>query len=263
MTFALGRFNLAPHEESFHASPPLYAVFALAALSTLASIAANAQPATTDPKKEQADALAACAKAVLAGIRPIAATRDVRFEGKVSEANALCRGGYKSEQFRLTPWVDWGSYWGTGDMSSLPSGFLWGPLGVKGPEFRGVNGALIDLEYQRVELIKFNLFDNAGTFQDYVNGRGTTNGPALKTWPQMRLPASDPNYSAVGGDGTQVCKGDLVRGRNLSGICNDVKNPLMGSAGTPLRAMSSLRLPFPTLARLNLPAIAMADGWGC
>src|ERR1700761_1953356 len=196
---------------------------ALIALMALPAVAANT-PTKPDPKKEEADALVACAKAVLAGIRPIAATRDVRFEGKVSQANALCRGGYKSEQFRLTPWVDWGSYWGTGDMSSLPSGFLTN----KGPEFRGVTGALIDLEFERVELIKFNLFDNAGTYQDFIKGSGSTNGPALKTWASMRLPASDPNYTAVGGDGPQVCKGELVRGRTLSGICNDVKNPRMG-----------------------------------
>ena len=84
----------------------LYAGFALAAQI---APAANT-PNKPDAKKEEADALLACAKAVLGGIRPIAATRDVRFEGKVSDANALCRGGYKSEQFRLTPWVDWGSY---------------------------------------------------------------------------------------------------------------------------------------------------------
>jgi Animal haem peroxidase len=221
---------------------PLYAFLALTALSSFASFAADT-PAKTDPKKEEADALLACAKAVLGGIRPIADTRDKRFEGKVSEANALCRGGYKSEQFRLTPWVDWGSYWGTGDMASLPSGFLTS----KGPEFRGVNGALIDLEYERVELIKFNLFDNTGTYQDFINGRGNTNGPALKTWPQMRLPAGNPSYQAVGGDGTQVCKGELVRGRTTSGICNDVKNPLMGSAGTPFARNVEFETSFPEL----------------
>jgi hypothetical protein len=228
---------------------PLFVLCALAALSTLA---ANTPAVKPDSKKEEADALLACAQAVLAGIRPIAATRDVRFEGKVSQANALCRGGYKSEQFRLTPWVDWGQYWGTGDMSSLPSGFIGGSLGTKGPEFRGVNGALIDLEFQRVELIKFNLFDNAGTYQEFITGRSSTNGPALKTWPQMRLPATDPNYQAVGGDGTQVCKGDLVRGRTLTGICNDVKNPLMGSNGTPFARNVEFETAFPDLGQTEL-----------
>jgi Animal haem peroxidase len=233
----------------------LYVLFALAALPLFIASAvfaasppqASTPPTRVDSKKEEADALLACAQAVLAGIRPIAAARDVRFEGKVTETNALCRGGYQSEQFRLTPWVDWQQYWGTGDMTSLPSGFL----NTKGPDFRGVNGALIDLEFQRVELIKFNLFDNTGTYQDFINGRSSTNGPALKTWPQMRLPAADPNYQAVGGDGTQVCKGDLVRGRTLTGICNDVKNPLMGSNGTPFARNVEFDTSFPELGLTN------------
>jgi hypothetical protein len=223
------------------------ALYAGIALAAQIALAANT-PGKTDPKKEEADALLACAKAVLGGIRPIAPSREVRFEGKVTDANALCRGGYKSEQFRLTPWVDWGSYWGTGDMDSLPSGFLTN----KGPEFRGVNGALIDLEYERVELIKFNLFDNAGTYQDFIQGRNGTNGPALKTWASMRLPATDPNYAAVGGDGTQVCKGELVRGRTLTGICNDVKNPRMGSTGTPFARNVEFETSFPELEQTEV-----------
>ncbi len=195
-------------------------LFALIAVPSRALFPQSPPQSTPDSKKDEADALLACGQAVFAGIRPIATTRDVRFEGKVSQANALCRGGYKAEQFRLTPWNDWGQYWGTGDMSSLPTGFL----STKGPEFRGVTGALVDLEFQRVELIKFNLFDNAGTYQDFVSGRSGVGGSALKVWPQMRLPATDPNYKAVGGDGTQICKGDLVRGRTLNGECNDVRN---------------------------------------
>ena len=100
--------------------------------------------------------------------------------------------------------------------------------------------------------IKFNLFDNTGTYQDFITGRGDTNGPALKTWPAMRLPASDPHYQAVGGDGTQVCKGELVRGRNLTGICNDVKNPLMGSVGTPFARNVEFETAFPELGQTEL-----------
>lgn len=217
------------------------------AAATLPSVVA-APPAKPNPKKEEADAFAACGKALLQGIRPIAATRDVRFEGKVSDLNALCRGGYLAEQLRATPWVDWTNYWGTGDMSSLPAGLL----GGKGQAFRGVSGALIDLEFERVELIKFNLFDNSGTYKDFIEGRDSTNGPALKTWPEMRLPANNPNYQAVGGDGTQVCKGELVRGRTLSGICNDVKNPLMGSAGTPFARNVEFETAFPELGQNEL-----------
>ena len=32
---------------------------------------------------------------------------------------------------------------------------------------RGIDGALMDLEYQRMELIKFNLFENK-TYEQYV-----------------------------------------------------------------------------------------------
>jgi heme peroxidase len=218
---------------------PLYVLLALIALPLLAPAAAP-QQATADPKLEEAEALKACVQAVFSGLRPIASTRDMRFEGKVSEANALCRGGQKSLQFRLTPWVDWQSYWGTGDMTSLPNILL-----SKLPTDRGVNGALLDLEFQRVELIKFNLFDNSGTYQEYISGNKGVGGPALKVWPEMRLPKTDPNYQAVGGDGTQVCKGDLVRGRTLTGICNDVKNPLMGSIGTPFARNVEFETAFP------------------
>ncbi|MGH9655495.1 MAG: peroxidase family protein, partial [Bryobacteraceae bacterium] len=133
--------------------------------------------------QEETEALKACAKMVLAGFRKIAPSRDLRFEGKVAEATALCRGGHQALLFRNTPWVDWSHYWGTGDEASLPSKFLLS----KAVAQRGVAGALLDLEYQRVELIKFNLFDNAGTYKDYINGRDGVGGPALKTWPEMRL----------------------------------------------------------------------------
>src|SRR4051812_44477660 len=81
---------------------------------------------THDAEKEQAAALKACGAAALAGFRQIADTRESRFTGKVSDSTALCRGGYKAEQFRFTPWVDWSNYWGTGDMQSLPKGFVLG-----------------------------------------------------------------------------------------------------------------------------------------
>src|SRR5450432_393300 len=120
------------------------------------------------PKQEEAAELGACAHSVAGGFLKIAPTRDQRFQGKVTEPTARCRGGMNAVQFRSTPWVDWSNYWGAGDTSSLPVGFL----AVQPPKFRGVSGALLDLEYQRIELIKFNLFDNSGTYQAYVMGRG-------------------------------------------------------------------------------------------
>jgi hypothetical protein len=216
------------------ASPAVLALMAaiLAAPSAKAqppSATAPQSPESTEesPKKEEAQALKACAEAVLAGFRKIAPSRDVRFQGKATEVNALCRGGQRALQFRNTPWVDWSNYWGTGDASSIPTGFISNKLVAQ----RGVAGALLDLEYERIELIKFNLFDNNGTFQQFVSGRDGIGGPALKVWPEMRLKAQHPAYQSVGGDGPQTCKADLIRWRTVDGICNDVLNPAMGSSG--------------------------------
>ncbi|HME10049.1 MAG TPA: peroxidase family protein [Bryobacteraceae bacterium] len=205
-------------------------------------------PKLPDPKLEEARELKACAQVVLAGFQKIPDARAQRFLGKVSATEMLCRAGQKSLQFRLTPWVDWSQYWGTGDVSSLPTGYL----SKKGPAFRGVTGALLDLEYQRIELIKFNLFDNNGTWRTYVTGLHGVGGPALKTWPEMRLPAENSNYQAVGGAGEQTCKGDLIRARTLSGICNDILNPLMGSSGTPFARNVEFETTFPDLEQTTL-----------
>lgn len=172
-----------------------------------------------------------CTAMVLGGFRKVADERGERFNGKVGEEVARCRGGEKAVALRWTPYVDWANYWATGDAGSL----LTGTSGVGshlGSNGRGVDGALLDLEYQRMELIKFNLFDNSGTFADYALGRDGVPGTAIKTWPSMRLPASSPFYAAVGGDGPQLCQGELIRWRQLTGICNDIRNPRMGSSGT-------------------------------
>jgi hypothetical protein len=100
---------------------------------------------------------------------------------------------------------------------------------VIGSNAHGINGALYELELQRIELIKFNLFDNNKTYEAYVTGRDGQAGPVLNTWPEMRLPQSHPDFEAVGGDQTQVCRGELIRFRTLTGTCNDIRNPLMGS----------------------------------
>ncbi len=168
--------------------------------------------------------LVSCGAEISTGARPIAAARDARFLGKVQDNTAKCRGGQNAIAFRDVPWVDWSNYWAAGDEKSKS---IW-----PSKNLRGINGSLIDLEYERIELIKFNLFDNSGTFQKYVTGQGGTDGPAIKTWPEMRLPPTNPSYKAVGGAGEQHCTGELVRYRQLTGICNDTRNPLMGSTGT-------------------------------
>ena len=159
--------------------------------------------------------------------------------------------------------MDWSNYWGAGDAKSKAPEFV-KQANHLGPTGRGIDGALLDLEYERIELIKFNLFDNNKTYQQYITGRKGVGGPALKTWPEMRLPATHPNYRDVGGAGEQVCKGELIRGRTLTGICNDIKNPLMGSAGTRVRAQrSNSTTLFPDRAAPNSRAIAMATAWAC
>jgi len=184
-------------------------------------------PSPTQLTEDEVKELAACLKVGIKGFHKVADRRVDRFQGKVSEKNAFCRGGMRALEFRNTPWVDWSNYWGTGDVSSLPTDFLLNKVVAR----NGVAGALLDLEYQRLELIRFNLFDNNGTYRQFVSGRGGVGGPALKVWPEMRLPAGHPHYQDVGGDGTQVCKGDLIRWRTVNGICNDILNPAMGSTG--------------------------------
>ncbi len=203
---------------------------------------------TPSPKQQEAAEVKACAVMAFTGFRPIADARAQRFQGKVTEQTAMCRGGLKAVQYRTTPWIDFTNYWGTGDLSSLPKGYL----STSAPQFRGVSGALLDLEYQRIELIKFNLFDNNGTYQDYISGRGGLTGAAIKTWPQMRLPQGNPYYAAVGGDSEQLCKGDLIRARTLTGICNDIRNPLTGSTGTPFARNVEFETTFPDLEQNQL-----------
>ena len=159
--------------------------------------------------------------------------RSARFLGKVNDENtARCRGGQQAVDWRRTPWVDWQSYWATGAEESRSAGLI-SKLGFLSPNRRGVFGALLDMEYQRIELLQFNLFDNSGTFEEYVQGRNGTPGSAIKIWPQLRLPPGHSAYAAVGGDGPQRCEGELIRFRNLTGICNDVTNPLMGATDQP------------------------------
>jgi Animal haem peroxidase len=195
----------------------------------------------------------ACIEMVKGGLLDIPDDRSQRFLGKVQKDTALCRGGEKAVKYRSTPWVDWQNYYGTGDSSSLKEG----PEAVTQigehlkPNGRGVDGALLDLEFQRVELIKFNLFDQ-NTYEEYVNGRNGKAGPTLKHWDSMRLPSDNEFYKKVGGEGRQVCKGSLITHRTLTGICNDIINPLMGSTGMPFGRNMQFESTFPRLEQNEL-----------
>lgn len=214
-----------------------------------------------DTAKAELESLKACEDMVRIGFRPVAATRDQRFAGKVRPDSAACRGGDLALQFQSTPWVDWSNYWGTGDARSKGPA-LSNYSGHLRPDQRGVDGALLDLEYQRIELIRFNLFDNSGTYKEYVTGRNGLKGPVLKVWKEMRLPKSHANYVDVGGGGTQVCKGDLIRYRNITGICNDIFNPLMGSTGQLFARNVSFDSTFPDEGRTRLTKNRHGDRLG-
>ena len=183
-------------------------------------------------------------------MRAIAEQRTDRFLGKVSEAQARCWGGAKAVTQRPTPWVDWSNYWGAGDLTSKSTRPDVGSH-ILDRNKRGIDNALINLEYQRMELIKFNLFDNK-TFEQYVTGGSRArDGSTLKTWSEMRLSADDPNFGdlAVSADGTQRCQGQLIRNRTLTGICNDINNPAMGSAGQLFGRNVEFESTFPDLER--------------
>jgi hypothetical protein len=224
-------------------------------------LAVGCHTARQEALKAEADSLKACEEMVKQGLRPIASARGQRFQGKVQEATALCRGGAQAAEFRVTPWVDWANYWATGDaLSKSPVNLQQG--GHLAPYGRGVDGALLDLEYQRIELIKFNLFDNNNTYEEYVKGRNGVGGPALKVWKEMRLPPSHPSYRDVGGAGDQLCRGDLIRYRSLTGICNDIRNPLMGSTNQLFARNVEFDTTFPDLGMTQLTKNRHGDRLG-
>lgn len=199
----------------------------------------------------------ACLDVAKDGLRKIADDRSKRFLGKVEEFRARCRGGEKAVAQTDTPWVDWSNYWATGDSSSLAKKRD-GGLRITNRNQRGIDGALIDLEYQRMELIKFNLFDNSGTYETYVTGKETEDrrlaGAIVKEWAEMRLPESHPRFDEleVTADGNQRCRGDLIRHRTLTGICNDIRNPAMGASEQKFARNVKFDATYPALGRNEL-----------
>ena len=173
------------------------------------------------------------------GFRPLASDRTKRFLGKVQDTTFQCRAPDAARETRATPWVDWSNYWATADEASKAP---FSVLGRLGRNSRGIDGALLDLEYQRIELIKFNLFDNY-TFADYVN-----KGARQTRWDALKLPPGHPHYNDVGGSSAQACRGELIRYRTLDGICNDIFNPLMGSSGTLFARNVQFEQTFPDIS---------------
>ncbi len=233
--------------------------FALLALGLIAGGCA-----TMDPRE-----LKACGSYVIENFRPIATERTGRFLGKVEDDTARCRGGGNAVKGPAIPWVDWPNYWATRDDKSKAYGAaVTDRSEYLAPNGRGIVGALLDLEYQRMEMIKFNLFDNTETYEKYVDGRveegKRQDGPTLKEWNTMRLPEDYQEYTwqgevegwdwtdvykTVGGSGKQTCWGNLklIRFRTLTGSCNDINNPRMGSTNQPFARNVEFETTFPDL----------------
>ncbi len=192
--------------------------------------------------------LGSCVAYAFGGLRNVATDRSARFLGKVSEDTARCRGGEAAVAWRKTPWLDWPQYWSAGGEQSRFSGMV-SRFNLLSPNTRGINGALLDLEYQRMELLKFNLFDNHGTYEEYFRGQNSALSKLAMSWPQLRLPREHALFAAAGGKGPQKCSGEMIRFRTLTGICNDILNPLMGSVGQPFAR--NVEFTFPELAKLR------------
>jgi hypothetical protein len=62
------------------------------------------------------------------------------------------------------------------------------------------------------------------------------------------LPGEHPLFAAAGGNGPQKCSGAMIRFRTLTGICNDVLNPLMGSVNQPFARNVEFESTFPEMS---------------
>ena len=118
------------------------------------------------------DSAEACVPVAARGLRPIAEERAERFLGKVQEDTARCRGGERAVARRGARPGSTGRTTGRPATAAAASPARRDASATSARNGRGIDGALLDLEYQRIELIKFNLFDNSGTYEDYVSGRG-------------------------------------------------------------------------------------------
>jgi hypothetical protein len=206
----------------------------------------------------------ACISTFMFGdVQRVAQVRTERFLGKVPETRARCLGGQYAVDHRKGPWLDWPNYWATRDDSSRVPLRLLSNAKFIGPNAHGINAALYELELQRIELLKFNLFDNNKTYETYVKGRGQEPGPVLQTWPEMRLASTHPNFHDVGGAAPQqICRGETLRFRTVTGICNDLFNPLMGSTRQLFARNAQFDSTFPDLGRSALTKNRHGDRLG-
>src|SRR4051812_41793455 len=81
-------------------------------------LGAGADAPVARAEDSDSDICKACLEILARGPRLIADERAGRFQGKVSEQVARCRGGANAVAKRNTPWVDWTNYWATANEAS-------------------------------------------------------------------------------------------------------------------------------------------------
>src|SRR4051812_45980109 len=118
----------------------LAAIIAAFAFGSLISLATGGRAIAQDEPL----VLDACFETFI-NLPMIADTRTERFDGKVDEAHARCRGGEAAVRRMNPPWVDWSNSWATADADSKAKQMGFGPFPFNRNK-RGINGALIDLE---------------------------------------------------------------------------------------------------------------------
>ena len=143
-----------------------------------------------------------------------------------------------------SPGWNWSNYRGAGDAGSKFPGILWSG-GLGSPTSRGVHGALMDLEYERMELIKFNLFDNCGTYR--VRGGARRRGRAVAQGVASDAPASrtTPTTRRWAATASSCAGGELIRWRTATGICNDMRNPRWARPDMPFARNVQFAATFP------------------
>ena len=222
---------------------PAVAVLATALTSALALASCASKRDTVD----------ACLAMVLGGFAPWARSAPSGSSARSARTPHSAGAASGRSAWRGVPWLDWQSYWATGDAGAARPNRWTSHLGANG---RGIDGALLDLEYQRIELIKFNLFDNYRYLCGLCAG-ATAGARALKVWKAMRLPAGTRLRGRRRRSGA-ACRGELIRFRTLTGICNDMLNPLIGSAGQLFARNVEFEATFPELGETRSRAIATA-----
>ena len=207
---------------------------------------------------------AACASMAGAGLRPVAAEREERFLGKVQEDTARCRGGERAVARRDVPWLDWAELLGDRRSRARSRGSATlGHLERQRPRHRrrAARPRVPAHRADQVQPVRQQRHLSATT----CAGADGVDGPALKVVAADAAAARTIRTTRrSAATAQQLCRGELIRCRTLTGICNDISNPLMGSARHAVRAQRrSSRPPSPSSATTSSPATGTATASAC